>query len=209
MKGILCFGDSITFGRGENPSIGWCGRLKNYFENKETYNGVYNLGVSGHTSTDLLKRFDVEASGRIRNKRSTDKYLILIAIGTNDAKFDGKPKEENERTTKEQFRKNIKKLITKGKSYQSKLAIIGLTPVDESRTSPYEKTWFKSERVKLFNDTLKELCKQNNMPFLDMYNVMIKQNYSRMLKDGVHPNSQGYNLMFKEIKDFIEDNKLI
>ena len=47
------------------------------------------------------------------------------------------------------------------------------------------------------------------MPFLDMYNVMIKQNYSRMLKDGVHPNSQGYNLMFKEIKDFIEDNKLI
>ena len=71
MKRIICFGDSITFGRGENPNIGWCGRLKNYFESKDPYNAIYNLGVPGHTSTDLLLRFNIEASGRIRKKNSS------------------------------------------------------------------------------------------------------------------------------------------
>ena len=63
MKGILCFGDSLTFGVGELPNKSWCGRLKDYFEIKENHNGVYNLGVPGHTSTDLLKRFNAEAEG--------------------------------------------------------------------------------------------------------------------------------------------------
>jgi hypothetical protein len=45
MKGILCFGDSITFGRGEMPSIGWVGRLKNYYEKQDFYNCVFNLGI--------------------------------------------------------------------------------------------------------------------------------------------------------------------
>src|SRR3989338_5108 len=147
MRGILCFGDSITFGRGESSNKGWCDRLKDYFEVKE-YNGVYNLGVPGHTSTDLLKRFDSEAKGRIRIKRPSDKYLILIAIGTNDSKWDGMP-ENNPRTTDKQFRKNIKKLIVKAKSYKANLAFIGLPPVDEEKTLPYEETSFKNERVKL------------------------------------------------------------
>ena len=41
MHGILCFGDSITFGRGETPNIGWAGRLKKYFESKDFYNVLY------------------------------------------------------------------------------------------------------------------------------------------------------------------------
>lgn len=32
MKGIWCFGDSVTFGIGELPHKGWCGRLKEFFE---------------------------------------------------------------------------------------------------------------------------------------------------------------------------------
>ena len=104
MKGILCFGDSITFGCGEVPNKGWCGRLKDYFEPKGSHhNGVYNLGVSGHTSTDLLNRFDVEANGRIRLDRPTDKFLILVAIGTNDSKWDGMQEDNQPRTTEKEF----------------------------------------------------------------------------------------------------------
>jgi lysophospholipase L1-like esterase len=140
MEGILCFGGSITFGRGEIPNKSWCGRLKDYFEVKGSHNGVYNLGVPGHTSTDLLKRFDAEAEGRIRIKRPSDKYLILVAIGTNDCKFDGKPENNNPRTTDDQFRKNINELITKAKLHKAKLAFIGLSPVDKARTLPFEET---------------------------------------------------------------------
>ena len=116
MKAILCFGDSITFGYGESPKKGWCGRLKDYFETKEYHNGIYNLGVPGHTSTDLLKRFDSEAQGRVRLHKPS-KYIILIAIGTNDCKFDGNLENNNPRTTNDQFRKNIEELIAKAKSY--------------------------------------------------------------------------------------------
>jgi len=209
MEGILCFGDSITFGRGEIPNKSWSGRLKDYFEVKGSHNGVYNLGVPGQTSTDLLKRFDSEAEGRIRIKRPSDKYLILIAIGTNDCKFDGKPEDNNPRTTDDQFRKNIKELITKAKSYRAKLAFIGLPPVDKSRTLPYEETWFKPERVKLFNDIVKELCEENNVLFFDIFDVMSKEDFPKLLDDGLHPNSDGYDFMFEAIKGFLEKNQLI
>ncbi len=207
MKGILCFGDSITFGRGEMPAKSWCGRLKDYFESKDPYNGVYNLGVPGQTSDELLKRFDSEAEGRARIHRDSDRYLILIAIGTNDCKFDGNLKEP--RTDEKQFRKNIKELISKAKSCKAEVAFIGLPPVDESRTLPYEETWFKQERVKLFNDIIMESCKENNVLFFDMFGVMSKEDYPKLLNDGIHPNSAGYDFMFGKIKEFLEKNKLI
>lgn len=207
MNGILCFGDSITFGYGEIPKRGWCHRLKEYFEPKGSHNGVYNLGVPGHTSTDLLKRFDSEAEGRIRLHKPSS-YLILISIGTNDCKFDGMPEDKKPRTTEKDFRKNIQELIKKAKKYKAKLAFIGLFPIDESKTLPFEETSFKNKQVKLFNDIIKEYCEKNNVLFLDLFDIISKENYPKLLTDGLHPNSKGYDLMFKQIKKFIESNKL-
>lgn len=64
MFGILCFGDSITVGRGELPNIGWVGRLKNEVEGREC-RSVYALGIPGDTSKDLLQRMDVECKSRM------------------------------------------------------------------------------------------------------------------------------------------------
>ena len=209
MKGILCFGDSITFGRGEFPNKGWCGRLKDYFEPKGSHNGVFNLGVPDHTSTDLLNRFDVEANGRIRLDRPTDKYLILVAIGTNDCRWEGMPEDNQPRTSEKEFSANIQELLKKAKNYQAKLAFIGLHPIDESKTLPFEETSFKNERVKLFNEIIKEACRKNNILFLDMLQLMSKENYKGFLEDGLHPNSEGYDFMFEKIKDFLEKNQFI
>jgi lysophospholipase L1-like esterase len=209
MKGILCFGDSITFGKGEQPCVGWVGRLKDYFEPKGDHNGVYNLGISGNTSTDLLKRFDVECQSRIKLKRSRDKYIILIAIGTNDCKFDGKPSDNNPRTTSDQFGKNIKELITKAKAYQAELIFMGLPPVDQSRTLPFEETWFDPERVKLFDSTVKELCEKNNVLFLDIFGKLNDEKWPQMLLDGLHPNSQGYEKIYELIKEFLIEKEII
>ena len=209
MNGILCFGDSITFGRGEVPNKSWCGRLKDFFEPKGSHNGVYNLGVPGHTSTDLLERFDAEAVGRVRIKRPDDKYLILIAIGTNDSKWDGMPENDNPRTTEDDFRSNISELIRKAKSCRAGLAFIGLPPVDESKTLPFEETAFENKRVKMFNDTVKDECKENGVLFLDMFELMFKEKYTSFLADGLHPNPAGYDFMFEHIREFIETNDLI
>lgn len=205
MDGILCFGDSITFGRGG----GWVGRLKEYFESRGEHNGVYNLGVPGHTSTDLVRRFEVEATSRLRNMREGSKFIILIAIGINDAKWDGVPSDNKPRTTLEHFERNMQTILAKAKSFGVPVVCIGLTPVDESKTLPYEETAFENKRVQLFNDTLRTLAATHDFPFLDMFAAMSCERYQELLADGLHPNAKGYDFMFAYIKDFLQSKKLI
>jgi len=209
MFGILCFGDSISFGRGENPCIGWVGRLKDYHERLGFHNGVYNLGVPGHTSADLLQRFDIEAQARLRLRWPDDKYVILIAIGTNDCKWDGMPEENTPRCTLEDFEKNIQELIAKSKTKKAQTIFIGLTPVDESKTLPFEKTAFKNERVKQFNDIIEKKCEESNIPFIDIFNPVSEEDYPLLLEDGLHPNKKGYDKMFEIIKNFLVESKHI
>lgn len=211
MKSILCFGDSITHGVGELPCKGWCYRLKEHHENK-LFQMVYNLGVSGNDSKDLLKRIKVESTTRIKHKREGDAFLTIIAIGTNDCRLtfkDDNPDERKIQISKEEFKKNIQKIISIIKKFKTNILFLGLTPVDEKITQPYENTWFENSRVKEFNNIIKEECKNNNLLFLDLFGLMIKENYQEMLADGLHPNSEGYNFMFNEIKQFIEEKELI
>jgi len=210
MHAILCFGDSITFGKGEKPAKGWCGRLKDYFEPKDRHYHVINLGFPGHTAQDILDRIDNEASTRARIRRDSDKFLILISVGTNDCRHDDLPEKKKFRMSEDEFKEDIQKLIEKSKKFPAKVAFLGLPPVDEKLTSPFEgEYYFTNERVKLFNDAVKESCEENNVLFLDIFDLMSKEDYSNLLEDGLHPNSEGYNFVFEKVKNFIESNELI
>ena len=208
MIGILCFGDSITFGRGEQPCLSWVGRLKDYFEPQDFWNCVYNLGIPGDTSADLLKRFDAEAKPRTKSLRQ-DKYVMIVAIGINDSRWDGMPEDNKPRITKGEFDKNVKELIKKAKSYKTDLIFIGLTPIDESKTLPFEETSFKNEKIKSFNEIIKKDCEDNNVLFLDLFEKLNNEDWPSMLADGVHPNAKGYDRIYELVKDFLIKNKVI
>jgi len=207
MKGIICFGDSITFGMRQNG--GWAGRLKKYFEAKGGHNAVYNLGIPGEGSDGLLKRIDIESGARMRFNRPDNKYIITIAIGANDCKWDGLPEDNKPRMDIKKFEKNIKALIKKTKSYKARVVFIGILPVNEKLTLPYEDTSFKNERIKLFNDVVKKNCKKNGVLFLDLFKIVSKANYVGFLEDGVHPNLKGYDFVFNATKDFLEQKNLL
>ena len=210
MQAILCFGNSITFGVGEKPKLGWVGRLNASFGSKDTYNFVTNLGFPGHDSFDLLKRFDAECKTRSRMRRDTDKFLILISIGTNDCRCEEHPSKNKCRTKVEDFQKNIIKLVEKSIKYPAKIAFVGIPPVNEKVTMPWEeKYYYTNERVKRFNDVVKDTCKKYQIPFIDMFTIMSKEKYSKMLIDGIHPNNKGYDFMYLKIKEFIKNKKLI
>ena len=73
MAKILIFGDSIIWGAFDTEG-GWATRLKKYFDEnrKEDFNyQVYNLGVSGDTTEDLLDRFEFETKQRINEEEET------------------------------------------------------------------------------------------------------------------------------------------
>jgi len=201
MRAIICFGDSITYGMGQNG--GWAGRLKQHFETPE-HKAVYNLGVPGDDTNDLLQRFDIEVEARLWDIRPGDNFLILIAVGVNDCKFDGDKPRMEEKT----FENNMKKLLAKAKKFKNaKVACIGIIPVDEKRTQPYEETSFSNERVTVFNNILKKSCE--DIPFFDIFEIMVKEDYPTMLEDGLHPTAEGFDFMFTQIKEFLEENSLL
>ena len=75
MQTICVFGDSIAWGASDSEKGGWVERLKIYMGEHRSGN-VYNLGVSGDTTNDLLERFEQEAKAR-------ESDVIIFAVGTN------------------------------------------------------------------------------------------------------------------------------
>lgn len=188
MFGILCFGDSITFGRGEQPCTGWVGRLRHDIEAKEFFSGVYNLGIPGDTSARLLERFEIEASSRILFLRPGDAFIIIIAIGTNDActGHNGNPL-----ASIETFDRNIREIIEKAKRYTEHVFTISIPNVDEQTG---EGVHFSNERLQAYDQVVKQHSPDH---------IIIPQLAHDEFADGLHPNAKGYERMYQTIRDHI------
>ena len=103
MEQIIClFGDSITWGAWDTERGGWGARLRNYFETNDYDIELYNCGVSGDTTDELIKRFDVECTARAPK-------IIIIAIGINDSLYINS--EDNPQTPLHKFQDNVKIII--------------------------------------------------------------------------------------------------
>ena len=190
---ICIFGGSITWGAGDSEKGGWAERLKVYFGEKYDIE-IYNLGVSGNTTEDLLCRIKNESKVREPN-------IIVFAIGVNDAQFIHSTK--SNRISENDFKNNIKKLYEIAKRFVSKIIFVGLTPVDESKTKPIpwdtDKT-YTNERIKKFDQIIKDFCSENNLKFILINDLLNNDD----LIDGLHPNTQGHIKMFETIKPEIE-----
>jgi lysophospholipase L1-like esterase len=186
---ICIFGDSIVWGASDCEKGGWADSLKNYLMNEDI--DVYNLGISGNTTEDLLERFDAEAEAR-------NPDIIIFAIGINDSLSldkDGLIK----------FQKNISLLANKAKKFTDKIIFIGLTSVDESRTTSYlsEETGeaYNNQSIGEYDEIIKSFCEDNNLIFVDVLGLLINDDD---LCDGLHPSSIGHKKMFERIKEEIE-----
>ncbi|PIY59568.1 hypothetical protein COY96_01070 [Candidatus Wolfebacteria bacterium CG_4_10_14_0_8_um_filter_37_11] len=191
---ICIFGDSITWGAYDPQNGGWVNRLKNYFEKQGEDNDVYNLGVSGDSTTDLFERIEIETKSREAN-------LIIFAIGVNDAQFIHST--NSNRISDGDFESNIKKLFEIAKEFTSKIIFIGLTPVDETKTKPIpwntDKT-YTNERIKKFDQIIENFCLKNNLKFIPINDLLNNDD----LIDGLHPNTQGHIKIFDRVKPEIE-----
>jgi len=88
MANVLILGDSIVYGYRDKKG-GWVTRLKIYLDNLQTdregnNNAVFNLGISGTSTSYTLKRFDCETKDRIWQGR---KNIIIFQLGKNDSMF--------------------------------------------------------------------------------------------------------------------------
>ncbi len=200
---VLIFGASTTHGNWDEQG-GWANRIRLYvikkiFDNPSKLHGhVFNLGVPGDLTSDLLKRIEPEIKARLFYPET----IILISAGTNDSKINFSDKKTL--ISDEQFKDNVNKIIKIAKNFSDKVMFVGYTPVDEKRTNPWYDVAYLNERIKKFDNIVKSVCKENAIPFLDLYSVFGSEDYLKYIYDGLHPNSSGHEKMFDLVKPYID-----
>ena len=208
MSYLLILGDSIVNGYWDLKG-GWAERLKkeifkkNLEWDKDFYYLVYNLGVSGDTTTKLLSRFEDEVKAR----SGEEKFIFIFQIGLNDGQFFYKNKKPQ--VSLEQFEKNLQTLIEKARKYSTKIFFVGLTPVDETAAKKH-KWWpesaYRYELVEKYDQRLKKICEEKKIGYVDLLTEFKKKGNKKLLLDGVHPNTEGHKLIFKTVKRFLNKN---
>ena len=211
MPSVLVFGDSIAWGYYDKEG-GWVERLKKLFiermiaEDDFDY-PVYNLSISGNDTKDLLERFEFETSQRTKEEKIG---VIIFGIGINDSQIINKSKKPL--IPKQELQKNIKSLIASSRRFTDNILFIGLNPVDESKVNPVP--WrpeisYINEYVEEYNETIKAVCKENKVHFIDFFKEWMNSDYKSLLEDGAHPNSEGHKKIFEIVRDYLTENKIV
>ncbi len=203
MAQIFIFGDSITYGASDLEG-GWVTRLRKDLDQKmyssDQYFEIFNLGVPGNTTADLLNRCEAELTAR---RDEEEKTFIVFAIGINDSKIirEGKSNKVN----LEEFQNNLQALLDIAKRYSHQISFIGLTPVDETLT----KGSYTNENIRKYDRAIQDFCLTQQLPFIEFLSVFESQDYKNLLEDGLHPNSDGHTIMVNLIqKNLMERLKI-
>ena len=187
---IICiFGDSIVWGACDSEKGGWVERLKIDLAEKSEYNTIiYNLGISGETTQELINRLNTEAKAR-------NPDTIIFSIGINDS---------HRPINLEVFEKNLQELIKKANKFTKKIIFLGLNTVDESCQEVINKNYF-NETIEKYDNIIKISCEKNKLNYIPLKNKIGIDD----LDDGLHPNSEGHEKIFEKVREFLIKNKLI
>lgn len=164
---IIFLGDSITHRYD----------LKKYYDNKN----IINQGVEGDTTEDIINR--LQTSIYDYNVRK-----VILLIGTNDIGIGKDPIE------------NIKLIINKIKSYDNSIEIIveSIYPVNNTKNSKIQKDTVgirNNEKIKETNKKIKEICKEKNITYVNVYDELTDKNGNLKLEytvEGLHISDEGY-----------------
>ena len=189
---IICTIGSNTWKVNTN---GYCfaNLFKNYVMSKFANVNVINYGTRSFTSSNLMAQI------KLGNIIDGTEDVIVCMIGTND-KWSG---------DLQTLKSNIQFLIDTCKTNGTDLILMS-APVSTVALDTTNNGQSSGTPVAFHNEDVdhvyKEMCELNNMPYISMYQLMLKEfemlnieDISTMFSDGLHPNDKGYYLMYKII----------
>ncbi len=157
---------------------------------------IINSGVSGHTSRDLLARFD-------RDIVAKNPDWVSICIGINDVwrQFDS-PAIPESHVLPDEYKENLEKMILKIKDNVKGIFIL----------SPYIMEPNREDAMRKRTDEYVAICKELSekygcifVNFQKMYEDFFKIRHSAFIAwDRVHPNQIGAVLMAKEFLKYCD-----
>ncbi|GIW65571.1 MAG: peptidase [Candidatus Parcubacteria bacterium] len=200
MYNILIFGDSIAAGRKVEKIKSWPSLLIQQFDKKDKdFTLTHNLSISGESTNEVIKRLPIEAEARCRKIYPDDHSSIIFAVGINDTKC--VESIDNPITNAEGFKNNIRLLIKNASKYTNHIIFVGLTPVDERKTTPLDNVYFLNEKIVTYEKIIGDECKKKNIAFLSIAEEWLRSDYLGLLsEDGIHPNEIGHRKIFEKIK---------
>ncbi|MFQ3275183.1 MAG: acyl-CoA thioesterase-1 [Candidatus Nanohaloarchaea archaeon] len=211
MVQVFGFGHSVTYGFWDKEG-GWIQRLRKYLDERaleeqdeELVSDVYNLGVSGEDSGDLLERFEAEFEARAWEESD---QVILVQIGANDIQF---LKEQQEiRVSEDDYRRNIRELLDTAEDLADEVLVISDFYISIEGEIPYapEKK-VSDERLENYMSIQKQVCQKKNVSHIDIRDEFKPGKAKEMLEDGLHPNSDGHERIFEIVRERLEKEGII
>lgn len=195
---ILFFGDSITQGFWSVEG-GWVELIRKHHAElavRDLTNNqqpeIFNLGVSGDTTRDLLGRVIPETEVR---RWPGDSVAVVIAIGANDDLFES----SEQKVQPEEFLTNLNKIIGLLKPCTDSIMFVGNSAVDETRTTPvfWGDFHYTNREIERSESMIAEVADENNLLFIPIY-AEFKARLDAgedLLADGLHPNDAGHKLI--------------
>ena len=124
---------------------------------------------------------------------------VFLLIGTNDLIHN---------KSNEEIVEKVEKIIEEIKENRSKAEIYlqSIYPVNY-KLSPYMVKSRKNDDIKEINEKLEDYCEDNDITYIDMYDLLKDKDdnfNSKYTKDGLHPNDDGYEVITKELKKYLD-----
>lgn len=210
---ILVFGDSISAGAWDKEG-GWVNRLQKFTNqitvesNFNRYDMVYNLSISGDKTDLLQSRFTNEVTPRLNEAKEV--FGIIFAIGINDALYNNSQKKFW--TPFEKFQRSLTDLFKSARGFSNHVISVGLTPADESRVDPIP--WepdcsYKNDFIKTYDTAVKQISLQESLKYVPLFDRFQHQDPTKLLEDGIHPNTLGHQLIYDTIKPVLENQGML
>lgn len=180
-KRVVFMGNSIT--------EGWVRTHPEFFKS----NGYIGRGISGQTSYQFLLRFRQDVI-------NLSPALVVINAGTNDVAENTNPYNEDYTFG------NIVSMVELAKVNKIKVILTSVLPAAAFKWRPEIKD--AATKIKSLNDRIEAYAKANKIPYVNYYQAMVVAEDQALnpqyTQDGVHPTSEGYDIMEPLIKAAIE-----
>ncbi|MFB6214030.1 MAG: SGNH/GDSL hydrolase family protein [Candidatus Nanohaloarchaea archaeon] len=209
---LFAFGHSITYGFWD-PEGGWVQRLRSELDEEALESGdrdeniceVFNMGVPGDDSRQLLDRLEDEMEPRLWEDAET---IVVFQIGAKDIIY--LSEEDRVAVPEEEFRKNLVELVEKARGYADAVILVGEAYTTIKGPIPWapEKE-LSDERLERYVEIQRNVCKQEDVPFIDLRSIYTKEEWSEMLEDGSHPDRQGHGEIYRAVRDTVEKEGLL
>ncbi len=198
--GIVMFGDSTTAERRGSVEKVYALRVLESLQGIGSSLTVHNAGVSSNTTRDGRKRFQ-------RDVIAHKPRIVVIQFGINDSAIDvwRKPPAAESRVPLAEYEQNLRWMISTLRAQKIKPVLMTTNPLrwtsklrDLYGKPPYrpdDADGFDAPALARYNEAIRTLAKELNVPLVDVHEAMAAKNPDGLLLDGMHPNDAGHKIV--------------